>query len=147
MLRQQIRCADYPYPFHEPGEVVLAAFGNFLEERERCERKIRPVILLRSTAGQHMFAGLTTRSHYTTTGQPRPVLPKPACLGLDGRLSHLWSRRPAFVSRLDVRRHLGWIDRTVVLFLADHMNIDRYTVSVLWKAATTHGDDPPPKPR
>lgn len=147
MLRQHRPSNDYPYPFHQPGEVVLAAYGNFLEARERCVRKLRPVILLRTSHGQHLFAGLTTRPRYMTSGEDRPALPKPACLGLDDKLSYLWSPRPAFVCRLDVRRHLGWIDRTVVLFLAKHMHIDSLTVSVLWKAAREHSDDLPNKPR
>jgi hypothetical protein len=150
MLRQHIPSDDFPYPFHQPGEVVLAAFGNYLEARERCTRKVRPIILLRTSQTQHIFAGLTTQPRYLTTREPRPVLPKPACLGLDGRLSHLWSPRPAFVSRLDLRRHLGWVDHEVVRFLARHLALDPATVNVLNRSATIHGDDddyPPRKPR
>jgi hypothetical protein len=147
MLRQHRRCDHFPYPQHQPGEVVLAAFGNYLETRERCHRKVRPVILLRTSMTQHMFAGLTTKPTYQTTSEPRPVLPKPACLGLDGKLSHLWSARPAFVSRIDLRRHLGWIDHAVVAFLAAHMDLDDHTLQVLYRAATIHGDGPPRKPR
>lgn len=147
MLRQYIRINDYPYPFHQPGEVVLASYGNFLEARERCSKKLRPVILLKTSQGQHLFAGLTTKPRYITSGERRPVLPKPACLGLDEKLSHLWSSRPAFVCRLDVRKHLGWIDKTVVLFLAQHMKIDSITVSILWNAARDLGDGPPRQPR
>jgi hypothetical protein len=147
MLRQHIRSHDYPYPEHQPGEVVLATFGNHLEQNHGCDRKIRPVILLRTSDAQHMFAGLTTRPCYRTTGEARPVLPKPPCMGLDDKVSFLWSPRPAFVCRLDVRKHLGWIDRTIAMFLADHMNLDLFTLALLWHAARSRGDGPPRKPR
>ena len=72
MLKQHPTRLDYPYPLHEPGEVVLATFGNFLEAGEECTPKARPVILLRAGDCQHTFAGLTTKSHYLTTGDARP---------------------------------------------------------------------------
>jgi hypothetical protein len=147
MLMQHRRCANFAYPFHQPGEVVLAAYGNFLEAGERCQRKLRPVILLRTSLTQHMFAGLTTKPTYQTTGEPRPVLPKAPCLGLDHKTSHLWSARPAFVCRLDIHKHLGWIDHVVVSFLAEHVDIDPITLGLLYRAATLHGHNHPRQPR
>jgi hypothetical protein len=147
MLRQHIKDRHYPYPQHQTGEVVIANYGNYLEQDHGYDRKPRPAILLLASDPQHLFAGLTTKPQYRTSGVARPVLPKPACTGLDDKVSHLWSTRPAFVCRLDVYKHLGWVDRELVLFLADHMHLDRYTLAMLWHAARIHGDGPPRKPR
>ena len=147
MLKQHARRSNYPYPFHQPGEVVLATYGNFLETRGTDSTKPRPAILLRVSDCQHCFAGLTTQSHYLTSGDARPVIPKSPILGLDRRRSHLWSPRPAFITRMDIRRHLGWIDHEVVEFLAAHMQLDRMTLSILWRAASIHAHETRPRPR
>ena len=147
MLKQYARRHDYPDPHHEPGEVVLATFGNFLESAGDCTPKPRPVILLRTSDCQHAFAGLTTKPQYLTSGEPRPLLPQSDALGLDGKPSFLWSSRAAFITRIDVRRHLGWIDHPVVEFLAEHMLLDTSTFSMLWRAASMHALTTPRHPR
>lgn len=147
MLKQHARQHDYPYPHHQPGEVVLATFGNFLEDRDDCTTKGRPVILLRVSECQHAFAGLTTKPHYLTTGLGRPLLPHSEMLGLSGKPSYLWSARPASITRLDVRKHLGWVDHRVVEFLAEHMQLDTFTFSTLWRSASIHAHDVPRHPR
>lgn len=147
MLKQHVHRHDYPYPLHEPGEVVLATFGNFLENRDECTTKGRPVILLRVSDCQHTFAGLTTKPRYTTSGDARPAIPLSETLGLDGKASYLWSNRAAFVARLDVRKHLGWVDHEVVELLAQRMSLDSLTISMLWRAASIHAHDLPRRPR
>ena len=147
MLKQHVRRSDRPVAFHEPGEVVLAAFGNYLESGLADDRKVRPVILLRTSECQHAFAGLTTKPTYKTTGAPRPVVPRSPTTGLNRRQSHLWSSRVAFVSRMDVRRHLGWVDHELVDFLGRNMNLDGYTLGLLWHAATLHACASPNLPR
>ena len=147
MLKQHVCHSDRPIVFHEPGEVVLADFGNYLEAGADCRRKARPVILLRPSLCQHAFAGLTTKPQYLTTGDARPVVPAAASMGLDGKTSHLWSSRPSYVSRLDVRKHLGWVDHEVVDFLARHMHLDAITLGMLWRSASAHGCGSPRRPR
>jgi hypothetical protein len=147
VLKQHVPRSDRPVAFHEPGEVVLAAFGNYLESGLADDRKVRPVILLRTSECQHAFAGLTTKANYLTTGEPRPIVPKSATSGLNRRQSHLWSSRVAFVSRMDVRRHLGWVDHELVDFLGRNMNLDGYTLGLLWHAATLHACASPNLPR
>lgn len=147
MLKQYVPQASADLAFHQPGEVVLADYGNFLEAGMSCDRKTRPVILLRTSDCQHMFAGLTTKSCYLTTGGERPLLPRSPSTGLNARPSHLWSSRPAFVSRLDIRRHLGWVDHEIVEFLAKHMNLDAITIGMLWRSASIHTCGLPRNPR
>ena len=147
MLKQHVCRSDRPFAFHEPGEVVLINFGNYLEAGADCQRKARPAILLRPSECQHAFAGLTTKPHYLTSGDARPALPASESLGLDAATSYLWSSRVSFISRLDVQKHLGWVDHAVVEFLSRHMHLDPITVATLYRAATIHGCTSPGLPR
>lgn len=147
MLKQYVPRSDRDLAHHEPGEVVLAAFGNYLESGLADERKVRPAILLRTSECQHAFAGLTTKPIYKTTGEPRPIVPRSRISGLNDGQSHLWSSRIAFVSRIDVRRHLGWVDHELVDFLGRNMSLDGYTLGLLWHAATIHACATPNLPR
>ena len=129
-------------PRHEAGEVVLADLGNYLEAAEdgrSCQPKMRPVILLRIGDCQHLVAGLTTQSRHLTTGAARPLVPASDSMGLLVT-SFLWSDRPSRISRINVRRHVGWVDRAVVEFLADHFPtvVAGGTFTSLWQAAVAH---------
>ena len=125
-------------PRHEPGEIVWADFGNYLES-PGCSRKLRPMILLKTTDCQHYAAGITTKPAHATSGAPRPPLPTPC--GADGVRQYLWSRRAARVCRINVREHIGWVDRATVLFLRETMPdaIDAETFAALWRAACRNG--------
>lgn len=136
MLKQYVCGATASSVRHLPGEVALANFGNYLEAGVQCRRKVRPVILLRASDCQHTFAGLTTQPNYQTTTEPRPMLPRCSSAGLTRFPSYLWSPRPAFISRLDLQKHLGWIDHQVVEFLAKHMNLDGFTIAMLYETAS-----------
>lgn len=147
MLKQHVRRSGSPSVFHEPGEVVLAKLGNYLEERDTCRPKLRPCIILRSGECQHVCTGLTTRPQYKTSGDTRPRLPPCPTTGLREVASFLWSDRPSFICRLDVKKHLGWVDHELVDFLARSMNLDGYTLGLLWHAATLHACTTPNLPR
>jgi len=134
MLKQH-RVHSHPAaPRHQLGEVVLASFGNYLEAGAACRPKLRPVILVSVGDCQHKIAGLTTQPHYKIEGTARPELTLSPVMGLNGRRSYLWSHRVSFISRLDLRRHLGWIDCGIVSLLAEHMHLDAITLAILWQA-------------
>lgn len=122
-------------PRHEPGEIVWADYGNFLES-PGCTTKMRPMILLKTTDCQHYAAGITTKATHATSGAPRLPLPTPC--GTAGVSQYLWSSKAARVSRLNVRDHIGWVDRATVLFLREAMPdaIDASTFAALWRAAS-----------
>lgn len=134
MLKQHVVHHHPLAPRHQLGEVVLASFGNYLEAGAACRPKTRPVILVSVGDCQHKIAGLTTQSHYKSDGSTRPELTASASMGLDGRQSYLWSDRASFISRRDLRRHLGWIDCATVMLLAERMRLDPLTLSFLWQA-------------
>ena len=147
MLKQYVPRSDRSVALHEPGEVVLARLGNYLEERDTCRPKVRPCIILRSGDCQHLCTGLTTRPEYKTSGDARPRLPRCPTAGLHTSPSFLWSDRPSFICRLDVIKHLGWVDHELVDFLTRYLNLDSLTTGVLWRAATVHTFTPPNLPR
>ena len=125
-------------PRHEPGEIVWADFGNYLES-PGCSRKARPMILLKTTDCQHYAAGITTKAVHATSGTTRPPMPTPC--GPGGVQQFLWSSKAARVCRIDVREHIGWVDRATVLFLRETMPdaIDAETFAALWRAACRNG--------
>jgi hypothetical protein len=88
------------------GEVVLARCFN-PHENPRSRGKVRPMVLWRREGGHWLAMGLTRKSSYDTTGQPRTPIPDPAALGLDGQ-GFLWSNRLTRISVIDVLCHLGW---------------------------------------
>ena len=148
MLKQHVCRTDRPRIYHEPGEVVRANYGNFREQGYgRCDRKARPAILLRTSQCQHAFAGLTTKHVYKTSGEARLLVPTSPIMGLNGRPSHLWSPRVAYVCRIDVIEHLGCVDHELVDFLARSMKLDPLTVGILYRAATIHACTSPNLPR
>lgn len=121
---------------HSPGEVILAAVGNFLEDPDSA-RKPRPVVILRTGDCQHMIAGLTTNEHYATTGGRRTAIPNPGACGLD-REGYLWSRRPCLLSRIDAIHHIGWADQSLVRVIAETMHVPADVFGDLWRAAARH---------
>ncbi len=134
MLRQYVPVRHRNAPQHQPGEVVLITFGNYLEKGAACSPKVRPAILLQVSDCQHLMAGLTTQATCKTTGAARPELHDALAIGLDGRrASYLWSPRPSYVCRMDVCQHLGWIDRRTVEFLVHHLRLDQFTLASLWQ--------------
>lgn len=146
MLRQHIYRHNSASPQHQPGEVVNAFVHGYRHEARGHGPKLRPVILIRCGDCEHLFAGLTTKPQCTKTGYCRPPLPATACLGLP-RQSFLWTTPDDYVSRLDVRQHLGWITHEVVTILAENLRLDAHTHAVLWRAATIRGPNRPRHPR
>jgi hypothetical protein len=135
VLKQFVPVHDDAQPLHEAGEVVLVTLGNYLEERERCQPKMRPAIILSPGPCQHTIIGLTTKPAFATSGQPRAEIPAPIELGLERRRSFLWAARPSRLCRLDVRRHLGWVDLDTVELLSKEMLLPRWMLVGLMRAA------------
>lgn len=121
---------------HEPGEIILAAIGNFLED-PTSDRKPRPAIVLRNGECQHLVAGLTTQPIYKTSGGKRSEVPNPPACGL-GKPGYLWSHRPTMLSRIDALKHLGWIDHETVKVIASTMKLTPAMFQDLWQAAERH---------
>ena len=134
MLKQYVPYRHPAAPRHQLGEVLLVNFGNYLESGDSCRPKERPAIIVAVGECQHRIAGLTTKSHCKFNGEARPEILTSDGMGLTGGRSYLWSPRLSFICRRDLRRHLGWIDQDMVMFLADHVNIDRLTLTALWQA-------------
>ena len=124
---------DAGRPRHAPGEIVWAAVGNFLEDRH-CSRKCRPVVILRVGDCQHWIAGLTTQASFKMTNEVRVLVPVHRDCRLCGQ-SYLWANYASRLCRLDVRSHIGWVNREVVDVLAKHMRLPVDTLAEL-RAAT-----------
>jgi len=124
---------DARRPRHAPGEIVWAAVGNFLEDRH-CSRKCRPVVILRVGDCQHWIAGLTTQASFKMTNEARVLVPVHRDCRLCGQ-SYLWANHASRLCRLDVRSHIGWVNREVVDVLAKHMRLPVDTLAEL-RAAT-----------
>jgi len=135
-MRTHINCLSPTRVIHKPGEIILAAVGNFLED-PAAERKPRPAIVLSSGDCQHLIVGLTTQPKHKTTGMQRPAFPNPTACGLD-RSGYLWSPRPTRLSRLDALKHLGWIDHETVKVMASTMKLSSAIFTDLWRAAEKH---------
>jgi len=121
---------------HAAGEIVLGALGNFLEN-PNADRKTRPVVILRSGNCQHLAVGLTSKGVYRTTGVSRRPVPNPIGCGLFGP-GFLWGSRPSRISRIDIRKHLGWVDQALVEVIAETMKVSPDIVESLEKAAVFH---------
>lgn len=145
MLLQRVHNPRPSAPVHLPGEVAWVTLGNYLESGPRCRSKMRPAIILQPCGGQHVIAGLTTRAT-TIDGRPRPRILTPENLGLDARPSFLWSSRPSYLSRLDVRYHAGWIDFDTAELIVRHMNLAAFIYADLLRAAA-HARRLPALPR
>lgn len=140
MMTQHVVQADRPSrPRHLPGEVVWVTLGNYRENPD-ADGKMRPVVILDATNGQHVVAGLTTQAHYATTGEARVELPTAPICGLNGKPSFLWATRPARVSRLDVRTHAGWADDSLIDAIASHMEVPQDVIERMRETVAAHAD-------
>lgn len=120
-------------PRHATGEIVWATVGNYIEKRSAVP-KMRPVVILRPGDCQHWIAGLTTQATSKTTGQPRVMLPIDHRCALCGT-SFLWSSRPSYLCRLDVRTHIGWAGHDVLNVIERHMRLPWHVLAELRAAA------------
>lgn len=121
---------------HRVGEVVLGRIGNYLENRN-ADGKPRPMVVLAEGECQHQVAGLTTQAFAKMSGTQRPAIPCPEACGLTGP-GYLFSWKPARVSRIDIRRHLGWVDHAMVELIARNMHVSPDVIMGLRRAADTH---------
>ncbi len=121
---------------HAVGEVVIGALGNFCENWNAV-KKARPAVVLASGNCQHTVAGLTTQEFFKTTGNRRKKIPNPIACGLRGD-GYLFSHRPAKLSRIDLHKHVGWVDHAMVRLLAETMHLPPKVVSQLWHVANQH---------
>lgn len=126
---------------HAVGEIVWAAVGNFLEDRD-CTRKLRPVVILQPRPCQHHIVGLTRQGRCKGNGEPRSVMPTRGICGLCGT-SFLWSPRPSRISRLDVRSHIGWVNHELVDVIERDVWCRAHVVDALRRVAERHGCEQP----
>jgi hypothetical protein len=125
-----------PKIHHHFGEIVIGTLGNFLEN-PNASRKGRPMVVLSPGPCQHLVAGLTTKPFYKTTGAKRVRIPNPEACGLSAE-GYLWSTRPARISRLDIRKHIGWVDDAMVDVIADTMHVQPEVIARLRSVAAEH---------
>lgn len=118
---------------HAVGELVLGTFGNFLEN-PNADRKPRPLVVLDPGNCQHLVAGLTSQEFYRSSGGRRRAIPNPARCGLHGK-GFLWGQRPGRISRLDIRKHIGWVDEDLVDVIATTMHVSTDVIARLRQAA------------
>lgn len=104
---------------HATGEVVIVRHGNYLEN-PAAAGKLRPGIILVAGAGCHVVVPLTGKETFKGDGMPRRPCPAGPDTGLRSA-GYFWSRRPCRISRLDVRRHVGWADEEMVDAISDYM--------------------------
>ena len=121
---------------HKVGEVILGELGNFVEDPST-DRKMRPLVVLNEGLCQHEVAGLTTQEFFKTTGKRRTAVPNPSACGLN-QPGFLWSHKPAKISRIDVRQHLGWVDHAMVDTIERTMRVTPMMLLKLRQAAVAH---------
>jgi hypothetical protein len=108
-------------PRHAAGEVVWATGGNYIEDMN-ATAKMRPVVILQTGACQHRVVGLTTQPTFKSNGESRALLPIHHTCRLCGA-SYLWSPRPSWLCRLDVRWHIGWIGHEALEVIEQHVRL------------------------
>lgn len=109
---------------HEAGEIAWADFRNAVEN-PHADGKPRPVVIVSAGKCCHTVVGLTTRAIRLLDGSSRvplevPALPEP---------SYLWSDRVYRLSRINFRRHIGWLDEDQLLVILRAVQIPRVLVS------------------
>ncbi len=119
-------------PHGEPGEVVVARVGNPLEN-PASSGKVRPVVLVRRDGCRWLVMRLTTKPHYRSGGERRPI-PNPFRVGLNGP-GYLWTDHLTAVCVLDVERHLGWVDMELAATVINHAGLPASDASALLRAA------------
>ena len=102
---------------HQPGEIVSASY--ILDPSKPTSRKFRPVVIVSPGLCTHKVLGLTTqRVNYR--GRDRTPLHWP----LDSpRVSYLWTNFVTNVSRIDISRHIGWLDEDSMTTIMDSVDI------------------------
>lgn len=114
---------------HATGEVVIVGHGNFLEN-PTAVMKLRPGIILVPGDCCHLVVPLTGKETFKGDGTPRRPCPAGPDTGLRSA-SYFWSRRPCRISRLDVRRHVGWADEEMVDAISDYVLFNPAVVQAL----------------
>jgi hypothetical protein len=117
-------------PRHEPGELVWALSGNWVEN-PKATGKERPWVIVETAGGQDIAVGLTTQPRYATTGSSRPEVPDVQSMGLPAGRSYLWSSRTVPLCRLGVRQHIGWVTRELVELIAKHTHLAPHVIERL----------------
>lgn len=125
-------------PRHGVGEVVWATFGNYIENLG-ADGKMRPVVILRAGDCQHWVAGVTTQPRYKGDGQARVAVPLHRTCSLC-RQSFLWSPKPTYLCRLDVRSHIGWIGHDVIDVIANYMRLPWHVLAELRAGANAQSN-------
>lgn len=121
-------------PRHEPGELVWALSGNWVENPQATGKE-RPWVIVATESGQDIAVGLTTQSKYATTGASRPEVPDVASVGLPAGRSYLWSSRTVPLCRLGVRSHIGWVTAELVELIAKHTHVGPHVIERLRQIA------------
>jgi hypothetical protein len=114
---------------HATGEVVIVGLGNYLEN-PAAGGKLRPGIILVPGAGCHLVAPLTTQATFKGNGTPRRPCPAGPETGLRPG-GHFWSQRPSYISRLDIRGHIGWADMELIDAIQKYLLLDSGTKQAL----------------
>lgn len=114
---------------HATGEVVIVGHGNFLEN-PAAKLKFRPSVILVPGDCCHVVVPLTAKACFKSDGTPRRPCPAGPDTGLRSA-GYFWSPRPCRISRLDVRRHVGWADEEMVDAISDYMLLDSGAVQAL----------------
>ncbi|MBM4010094.1 MAG: hypothetical protein FJ286_01755 [Planctomycetes bacterium] len=79
------------------------------------------------------MAGLTSQEFYRSSSGRRRAIPNPGRCGLHGK-GFLWGQRPGRISRLDLRKHIGWVDEDLVNAIAATMHVSPDVVARLRQA-------------
>jgi hypothetical protein len=114
---------------HVTGEVVIVGHGNYLEN-PAAKLKYRPGVILVPGDCCHVVVPLTGKSSFKGDGTPRRPCPAGIETGLRSG-GYFWSPRPCRISRLDVRRHVGWADEEMVDAICDYLLLDSRAVQAL----------------
>jgi hypothetical protein len=109
-------------PEHATGEIVILGHGNFLENRE-AKPKFRPGLILVPGGCCHVAVPLTGKATFQRDGQARRLCPAGLDTGLCGP-SYFWSPRANYISRLDVRHHIGWADLEMIDAVLNYMHLN-----------------------
>lgn len=118
----------------QPGDVVLASIKNPIED-STSEGKPRPVVLISRDGTKHwLVAGLTSQSHYKSTGRARVRIFASHRNGLDGD-GYLWSANLTRIPRHDINEFKGVIDEHLAEAICNNTNVTTAQATQL-RAAT-----------
>ena len=118
----------------QPGDVVLANIKNPIED-STCQGKPRPVVLITQDGAKHwLVAGLTSKSHYKSTGRARVRIFASHRNGLHGH-GYLWSPKFTKIPRHDIKEFKGVIDEHLAEAICNNTNISTAQATQLRAAA------------